>query len=93
MKYYSWDKEKNVKLKVERDICFEDVVDAINEGRILDEFDHPNEKRHPNQKIVVVNIENYAYYVPYVEDDEKIFLKTIYPSRKATRKYLIKEKS
>lgn len=91
MKYFDWDKEKNAKLKAERDICFEDIIDAINEGRVLDEFDHPNKKLHPNQRIIVVNIENYAYYVPYIEDDEKIFLKTIYPSRKATRKY-IKEK-
>jgi len=61
---------------------------AIDEGRVLDEFENPNKKRYPNQRILVVEIESYAYYVPYVEDEDKIFLKTIFPSRKATKKYL-----
>ncbi|OGE26627.1 toxin [Candidatus Daviesbacteria bacterium RIFCSPHIGHO2_02_FULL_39_12] len=88
MKYFDWDEEKNAFLKALREISFEDVQTAIEEGRVLDEFEHPNKKRYPNQRIFIVEIDNYAYYVPYVEDEEKIFLKTIFPSRKATKKYL-----
>lgn len=61
---------------------------AVEEGRILDTYDHPNQKRYPGQKIMVVEIDNYAYLVPYVRNEEKVFLKTIIPSRKATKKYL-----
>jgi len=88
VKYFDWDEEKNAFLKALREISFEDVQTAIEEGRVLDEFEHPNKKRYPNQRIFIVEIDNYAYYVPYVEDEEKIFLKTIFPSRKATKKYL-----
>lgn len=88
MKYFDWDQEKNSLLKALREISFEDVQTAIEEGRVLDDFEHPNKKRYPNQRIFVVEIDDYAYYVPYVEDEEKIFFKTIFPSRKATKKYL-----
>lgn len=88
MKYFDWDEKKNSLLKELREVSFEDVQIAIEGGRVLDEIDHPNKKRYPNQRILVVEIENYAYYVPYVEDEEKIFLKTIFPSRRATKKYL-----
>lgn len=93
MKYFDWDKVKNELLKQERDISFEDVVEAINEGRILDTFEHPNQKKYPNQNIYIVEIGGYAYFVPFVEDEKKIFLKTIYPSRDATKKYLKKVKN
>ena len=86
MKYFDWDEEKNRKLKEERGIGFEDVLIAIDEGRLLVTLDHP---KKPNQKIYIVNVENYAYMVPFVEDEEKYFLKTVYPSRKMTKKYLI----
>lgn len=88
VKYFDWDKEKNELLKKPREISFEDVQTAVEEGRLLDDFEHPNKKRYPNQRIMVVEIENYAYYIPYVEDGEKVFFKTIFPSRKATKKYL-----
>lgn len=91
-KYFDWDKEKNELLKEERDISFEEVITAINEGCVLDNFDHPNQKKYPGQKIYIVKIKNYAYFVPYVEDKEKKFLKTIYPSRDATRRYLLETK-
>lgn len=91
MKYFGWDKEKNQKLKEERDVSFEEVVIALNGDRVLHRGDHPNQKKYPGQKIVVVEIKNYAYIVPFVEDDEKIFFKTIIPNRKATKKYLRKE--
>lgn len=93
MKYFDWSEEKNKSLKKERDICFEDVLIAINQGKILDVLKHPNKKRYPNQKIFVVNINNYVYLVPFVEDEEKIFFKTIIPNRKATKKYLIKKEA
>ena len=92
MKYFDWNKDKNITLKDERDVCFEDVVVAIEEGQLLDILKHHNDDKYPDQKIFVVNIDNYVYLVPFVEDEQKIFLKTIIPSRKATRKYLIRGK-
>ena len=88
MKYFDWDEEKNKRLKKERKISFESVVIAISEENVLDIVDHPNTKRYPNQKIYIVTINDYAYLVPYIEDEEKYFLKTIIPSRKMTKKYL-----
>lgn len=90
MSYFDWNKEKNEKLKEEREISFEEVVDAINDNGLLKTLDHPNRKKHPNQKIAIVKIGSYVYLVPFIIDKDKIFLKTIYPSRKATKKYLIK---
>jgi putative transposon-encoded protein len=87
-KYYSWDPEKNERLKKERGISFEEVVFHIGCGDEVDVFEHPNQKRYPGQKVSVVIIEGYAYLVPYVESGTEIFLKTIIPSRKATRKYV-----
>lgn len=89
MKYFDWDNQKNEQLKRERDIGFEDIVVAIDEGHILDIIEHPNKRQYPNQKIFIVNVDDYAYLAPFVEDEEKVFLKTIIPSRKATKKYII----
>ena len=89
MKYFDWDEEKNAKLKEEREVSFEEVVDAVEGNRVLDRIGHPNKKRYPNQKIMIVKINDYAYLVPFVEDEEKIFFKTVIPSRKMTKKYLI----
>lgn len=91
MKLFDWDEEKNARLKFEREISFEDVVTAIQEGNLLVTLNHPNKEHYPNQKIYIVNINNYAYIVPFVEDEEKKFLKTIYPSRKMTKKYILKK--
>ena len=88
MKFYNWNPQKNERLKAERNISFEEVIFHIQNGDEIDVYDHPNQKRYPNQKISVVIIEKYAYLVPYVESDTEIFLKTIIPSRKATKKYL-----
>lgn len=88
MKYFAWDEEKNAYLKSERGICFEDIVVAIDSGTLLDIVRHHNVKRYPHQKMYVVLVVDYVYLVPFVEDDKKIFLKTIFPSRKATKKYL-----
>ena len=91
MKNFDWNEEKNIKLKKQRGVGFEDVVVAIHEERILERGDHPNQDLHPGQKIIVVEIENYAYVIPFVENKEIIFFKTIIPNRKATKKYLRKE--
>lgn len=88
MKYYNWDPAKNEKLKAERNISFEDVVFHIACGDEVDVFEHPNQERYPGQRISVMIIEGYAYLVPYVESETEIFLKTIIPSRKATKKYV-----
>ena len=88
MKYFSWDDEKNELLKEERQISFEDIVFYIEQGFLLDVLEHPNQEKYQGQKIFVVQIDEYAYLVPFVEDEREIFLKTIIPSRKATRKYL-----
>ncbi|WP_457625367.1 hypothetical protein [Persephonella sp.] len=86
----NWDEEKNRWLKKERGISFEDIELAILENRVLDILEHPNKEKYPSQKLLIVEIEGYAYVVPYVEKskDNEIFLKTIFPSRKYTRKYL-----
>ena len=88
MKYFDWDEEKNKILIKSRGISFEEIKVAVESGYLLDSYNHPNQKRYPGQKIMVVEIEDYAYLVPYVRDEEKIFFKTIIPSRKATKKYL-----
>ena len=93
MKLYKWNKEKNQSLIKERNISFEAIVYAIDKGSAIDVFDHPNPDKYPNQKIYAVNIDNFVYLVPYViEDDGTLFLKTIIPSRKATKQYLRSKK-
>lgn len=87
MKYIDWDPGKNELLIRSRGISFERVVVAINSGNALDVVPHPNQQRYPNQLILVVLIEEYVYLVPLVNDERKIFLKTIIPSRKATKNY------
>ena len=88
MKHFEWDEAKNKRLRAEREISFEDIATAIKEGHLVKTTDHPNKDRYPNQRMFIVEIDNYIYLVPFVEDDEKVFLKTIIPSRKATKEYL-----
>ena len=88
MKLFEWDSIKNKWLKKERGITFDDVVFYINNGQLLDTVPHPNTKKYPHQKMFIVNIENYAYLIPFVETNHIVFLKTIIPSRKATKYYL-----
>ncbi len=87
MKPISWNPEKNALLKEERGISFEDVVFHIMAGDVLETIDHPNQERYPNQKIHMVVVESYVYLVPFVETEDEVFLKTIIPSRKATKTY------
>ncbi len=81
--------EKNEILKVNRNISFEDVILALEDGYLLDDIEHPNQEKYPNQNvfIILVQVKDYVYLVPYVEDEISIFLKTIIPSRKMNKKY------
>ena len=88
MKYFDWNDEKNEMLKKVRGVSFEQVELAIASGDLVDRIKHPNPVKYPNQKVFLVTIENYIYSVPYIEDNEKIFLKTIIPNSKATKKCL-----
>lgn len=88
MKPITWNVDKNAWLKAERNISFEDVVYHMMSGDILDTADHPNQIRYPGQKIHMVDIEGYVYLVPFVESEDEVFLKTVIPSRKATKTYL-----
>jgi uncharacterized DUF497 family protein len=88
VKYFSWSSEKNEQLRRDRGITFEEVVFHIERGDILDLLEHPNKDRYPGQRVFVIEVEAYAYIVPFVESESEVFLKTIIPSRKATKKYL-----
>jgi hypothetical protein len=88
MKCFSWNQDKNELLKAERQVSFEDVVLYIETGFLLDILEHPRQEKYKGQRIFVVNIDDYIYLVPFVENDDEVFLKTIIPSRKATKKYL-----
>lgn len=88
MKVIRWNLVKNELLKSERSISFEAVLAAIERGDLLDDLIHPNQNKYPNQRLLVVKIQNYAYIVPYVETESELFLKTIILSRKATKQYL-----
>lgn len=88
MKDIRWDRSKNELLKSDRDVSFEAVLIAITKGNILDDSVHPNQEKYPNQRLLIVQIKEYAYLVPYIETNTEIFLKTIIPSRKATKQYL-----
>jgi uncharacterized DUF497 family protein len=92
MKIFDWDEAKNELLKEDRNICFEDIVYYLENGMLLDYYDHPNQEKYPGQGLYVVEVDSYAYLVPFVESKEAIFLKTIIPSRKATKKYLRKKR-
>jgi uncharacterized DUF497 family protein len=88
MKYFSWNEEKNEQLKRERNVSFEEVVFHIERGDLLDIVEHPNQERYQGQRLFIVNIDNYGYLVPFIESEEEVFLKTIIPSRKATKRCL-----
>lgn len=88
MKYFDWSNEKNEELIKERGISFEEVVFCIMHDGLLDIIEHPNKDKYPNQNIFIVEIDNYVYLVPFVEEDGFVFLKTIIPSRKMTKIYL-----
>ncbi len=84
---YQWDASKNDKLIRERGVSFEEVLLAIEAGHVLDIIDNPNQAKYHGQKAYVLEIRQYIYFVPFVKRAGEIFLKTIIPSRKLTRKY------
>lgn len=88
MRIFRWNHEKNERLKIEREISLEEIVLAIEGDGLLDILQHPNESKYPNQRILVVALDEYIYLVPFADEDDYYFLKTIIPSRKATRDYL-----
>jgi uncharacterized DUF497 family protein len=86
---FDFDPAKNLKLKQERGVSFEEIVIAIQEGHVLDVIDHYSDDKYKHQKMYIIEIENYVYLVPFtVQSDNKVFLKTIFPSRKFTKQYL-----
>ncbi len=87
MKYLNWNSDKNGILKRERGISFEEIAYLIESGQIIGIEENPG---RPNQKMYILEIENYAILVPFVENDKEIFLKTVFPSRKYTNRYGLK---
>ena len=88
MSDFDWNDEKNEFLKSARGVSFEEVVFHIQNGDVLDIIKHPNAARYPKQNVIVLNMEGYVYLVPYVKEKGTRFLKSIIPSRKATKEYL-----
>ena len=86
MTIFAWNPEKNEQLKVERGISFEEIVFHIEAGDVLLIEEHPNQELYPGQRVFSVQIEDYVYLVPHVMSESEIFLKTIIPSRKATKR-------
>ena len=83
----SWNMEKNAKLLSERNICFEEILVLLDRDCLVDSLVHPRQDRYPGQGILVVRGIHEAYLVPFVENANGLFLKTIYPSRKAQKSY------
>jgi uncharacterized DUF497 family protein len=88
MKYFVWSVDKNARLKHERNISFDEIIFYIERGHVLDIVEHPNQERYSGQRIFIVNINDFAYIIPFVEAEAEIILITIIPSRKATSRYL-----
>ena len=84
---FKWNMEKNKFLKLERGVCFEDVMVQIHDDKVLDIIKHPNVKKYPNQSMYIVLLQNYVHMVPFVKENNEIFLKTIVPSRKMNKIY------
>ena len=88
MSLFDWNDEKNKYLEHTRNVCFEDVLVCIQNGDVLDVVRHPNQDRYPGQNMIVLNMDGYVWLIPYVKQNGVRFLKTIIPSRKATKEYL-----
>jgi len=88
VKLFDWSLGKNEELKALRKISFEDIVFSMSRDGLMDILEHPDQQRYPGQRIFIVNVDDYAYIVPFIEDEKTVFLKTIIPSRKMTKKYL-----
>lgn len=88
MKPFRWNHDKNEELKTGRGISFEEIVLAVEADGLLDIVRHPNVGKYPKQLVFIVALDGYVYLVPFIEDADYYFLKTVIPSRKATRDYL-----
>ena len=84
---FKWNLEKNKSLMKDRGVCFEDVVTTIYEDKIIDTIKHPNKEKYPDQSIYIVELMGYVCMVPYVNNNDEIYLKTIIPSRKMHKHY------
>ena len=84
---FKWNLEKNKSLMKDRGVCFEDVVTTIYEDKTIDTIKHPNKEKYPDQSIYIVELMGYVWMVPYVKNDDEIYLKTIIPSRKMHKHY------
>jgi len=93
MKPINWNPDKNMMLKAEHHVSFEEVLVAISQGALLDVVEHPNKEKYQDQRIFIVRIRGYAYLVPFVETEEEIILKTVFPSRSATKRHIPMGKS
>lgn len=93
MKPFRWNHAKNGELKAKRGVSFEEIALAVEAGGLLDILAHPNRGKYPNQLVLVVALDGYVHLVPFVEERDYYFLKTIVPSRKATRDYLLRKRS
>jgi uncharacterized DUF497 family protein len=83
---FFWNEEKDELLKIERGISFNEIVNIIQSGGLLSDVPHPDQDKYPSQRVMYVDVSGYIYVVPYVREDDILFLKTIFPSRKATKK-------
>ena len=90
MKKFNYNIEKSVKLKKERGLSFEEIISLIEAGKLVDVLEHTNKDEYFQQKIYLIDVDGYLWLVPFVENDEEIFLKTAFPSRKYTGLYLRK---
>lgn len=89
---YLFSPEKNAQLREKRGVSFDEVIAAIENDQVLDIIEHPNTKKYPNQELIIINVKGYVYVVPFVtQENGDLFLKTIYPSRKAKKIYEIKK--
>jgi uncharacterized DUF497 family protein len=84
---YKWNDEKNILLKATRNVGFTEILQAMQDNGVIDTYKHPNSAKYPNQYIYVVEFNDYIYFVPFVYENENIFLKNIIPSRKLNKKY------
>jgi len=85
---FVFDEEKNLRLKAERGVSFEEIVEAIEANKVIRVFKHHNTEKYPLQRIMLVEIRGYIWQVPFLEKGDFFILKTAYPSRKATARYL-----
>ncbi len=87
MKEIRFSEEKNILLIQDRNISFTRIIEAISKGYLIDDQKHQNSEQYGHQRVLIICIENYIWYVPYVENEQYIFLKTAFPSRKSNKIY------